>query len=739
MSFLQNLFANIFDIYPTDEFITSFVSNNTIDIDKILHHPLLKFSLTYAYIWNFVYKTYPTKKDFYEFLHHESFSYNNTPILDTTLLQLILNTFVPLKLGLIELIDIRKLITEFTSFVSCLDSNITEHLYEKWTYRYQVPVDTTTNIIVAYANLLKNFVEPVSNENITGYIDEFLNFTNDDAIYLNAYERTQYRLYRDNHFFVLHVNTSCIIVDIDMPSYLLTKLALLATTNKTSLVVILDIGVNIDYDPYYILHMDEEFYHVLPHIFTTFIYISDCQYPNIRSLSINTHKSIYYLYAHTFDDNIPKFALDKEYTKYIVTDLTVFKQIRVSIPVYVVLDFVSVPDDICLRGASNTIRLLVGDETFHANSTCFEGFEVTLVSNYDNNIFYDVVVDLYRQIDLRLVICGTVPISNKKINFIHHSVNGLYISKQQTVRDSIFSLTENIPVLRKMQNNAKLLNYVYSETTYDDFMRYHLTTEISNCILSYLNFVYVYFEKRLVEISDIRIHKKATNCVVCIDNRISSLSIFSILFSLSNLGVNWTCRLYTSEKSHPYYEKVLSRICDVVVYKMLDIHTFHIDIYNTLLKSESFWDTIEYEKCLIIQNDGILLRKGIDDFMDFDYVGAPWIDCETNTYIKQKINPQLVGNGGLSLRNVEAMRLICREHDDEKHTLFYNNICEIPEDVWITKYLVELNYKLPTHKRASYFSSEEILNMKSLGVHKLWAYQSPENVTMYLDGILTEK
>lgn len=66
--------------------------------------------------------------------------------------------------------------------------------------------------------------------------------------------------------------------------------------------------------------------------------------------------------------------------------------------------------------------------------------------------------------------------------------------------------------------------------------------------------------------------------------------------------------------------------------------------YNRLLLSRSFWeDLLQYKRVLIFQSDSEILRSGIEEFLSYDYVGAPW-----------KINFR-GGNGGLSIRNPAAM------------------------------------------------------------------------------------
>lgn len=52
---------------------------------------------------------------------------------------------------------------------------------------------------------------------------------------------------------------------------------------------------------------------------------------------------------------------------------------------------------------------------------------------------------------------------------------------------------------------------------------------------------------------------------------------------------------------------------------------------------------IETDFCLVIQHDGFIINPNLwtDEFLEYDYIGAPWIDNYVNR----------VGNGGFSLRS----------------------------------------------------------------------------------------
>jgi len=77
--------------------------------------------------------------------------------------------------------------------------------------------------------------------------------------------------------------------------------------------------------------------------------------------------------------------------------------------------------------------------------------------------------------------------------------------------------------------------------------------------------------------------------------------------------------------------------------------------YNELLTSRSFWrELLQYDRVLIFQQDSMLLRSGIEEFLEWDYVGAPW-----KAGAPWARSDRVGGNGGLSLRSPKACMDLC--------------------------------------------------------------------------------
>jgi hypothetical protein len=157
-----------------------------------------------------------------------------------------------------------------------------------------------------------------------------------------------------------------------------------------------------------------------------------------------------------------------------------------------------------------------------------------------------------------------------------------------------------------------------------------------------------------------------------------------------------------------------------------DFDNLNQNTYSQMLSSSYFWDFFVGEKILIYQEDSIIFKNNIDDFLHWDYIGAPWPEHQND-------NKNGVGNGGISLRSKSIMKKII-ETISIKDTVYnlstidYSTKCNLniyPEDVYFTKNIEDLNIGLLADRNsASMFSTETILNNNSFGGHNFWLCDS---------------
>ncbi len=110
---------------------------------------------------------------------------------------------------------------------------------------------------------------------------------------------------------------------------------------------------------------------------------------------------------------------------------------------------------------------------------------------------------------------------------------------------------------------------------------------------------------------------------------------------LQYLPANWLLEVYCADGNKAFIRQELIGLHynlhhGIVINTVMD--------YNKLFLSREFWEgMLAYKRVLIFQSDSEIFRSGIEEFLKYDYVGAPW-----------KLNFR-GGNGGLSIRNPAAM------------------------------------------------------------------------------------
>ena len=229
--------------------------------------------------------------------------------------------------------------------------------------------------------------------------------------------------------------------------------------------------------------------------------------------------------------------------------------------------------------------------------------------------------------------------------------------------------------------------------------------------------------------------------LVLVDNRANIFSVMAIMITLANLKPDvWDTHVVTRAAHVDWYKQRLP-FAHVSTDPRLEDEPFHIETYNVVLKDNAFWKQfIKYKRVLIVQDDGMIVRKGLEQkFIQYDYVGAPWIHNDMNQELILMNKGLLVGNGGLSLRNPTVMADICARFGKEAKKLFNDQLQPIPEDVFFSHCIaVKLGGKVatPSNYEASHFAIEQVYTARALGFHKFWNYMPLNVVEAFFDEVL---
>lgn len=181
---------------------------------------------------------------------------------------------------------------------------------------------------------------------------------------------------------------------------------------------------------------------------------------------------------------------------------------------------------------------------------------------------------------------------------------------------------------------------------------------------------------------------------------------------LDNLSDEWSIILFHGNKNIDYINKILDKMVqskrERITLINLKVDNLTISEYSKLFTQKSFYENIPTEIFLVFQTDTVICNKDLlDDYLDYDWVGAPWLPQES--FKDDILN---IGNGGLSLRRKTKMLEIIDKvdyHPKENEDLYFARGCK------------QVGCNIPELEKQKIFSNEHILTDDSFGVHKLYA------------------
>lgn len=185
----------------------------------------------------------------------------------------------------------------------------------------------------------------------------------------------------------------------------------------------------------------------------------------------------------------------------------------------------------------------------------------------------------------------------------------------------------------------------------------------------------------------------------------------------NNLSDDWQIIIFHGKNNIEFIKKIITKF-DKSRIKLININVENLTIneYNKLFYNKWLYNNIPTETFLVFQVDTLICpqyKHLINDFLNYDYVGAPW-DENMTTHIKNIYGGKdPVGNGGLSIRKKSKMLEVLN-----KHSIYHKNGFLINEDVFFSIHTTNK----PSLEEAKNFSIELVYNDKAFGVHKAYKY-----------------
>jgi hypothetical protein len=230
---------------------------------------------------------------------------------------------------------------------------------------------------------------------------------------------------------------------------------------------------------------------------------------------------------------------------------------------------------------------------------------------------------------------------------------------------------------------------------------------------------------RKIKLDDIDLGKK--NEAVLIEFRILPHLEFIVRNAILKLGNDFSHTIICGNTNYQFVKEFCKDISSKIKIIKLNVENMNINDYNNLLHNVDFWYLLTGNKILIHQEDSIIFKKNIADFLQYDYIGSPWKLADST------INSPSLGNGGFSVRTKSVMIEILSKKMDLTNYFINDDFTKyhcsglkldnVPEDYFFSKCLLLLkSYVLPTPVVASYFSTENVINMDSFAGHQFWNY-----------------
>jgi len=190
--------------------------------------------------------------------------------------------------------------------------------------------------------------------------------------------------------------------------------------------------------------------------------------------------------------------------------------------------------------------------------------------------------------------------------------------------------------------------------------------------------------------------------------------VYNFMWLLAPKG--YGLHIFCGTENRDFVEDICKDMNEVSFYT-LPYDNLSEPLYNMLLTNPQFYECIDGhpDHILIFQTDTILLKDNVDDYLEWDYIGAAW---------KHTLHSNRGMNGGLSLRNRNAMIKLLTENpllrmDNEDGHISYTNSDKL---------------HLPPLEKRLEFSVETVWKCECpTGFHATYKFQPEERIKECLE------
>ncbi|WP_187152515.1 DUF5672 family protein [Prochlorococcus marinus] len=228
---------------------------------------------------------------------------------------------------------------------------------------------------------------------------------------------------------------------------------------------------------------------------------------------------------------------------------------------------------------------------------------------------------------------------------------------------------------------------------------------------------------------------------IIVEDRPDKSIKFAIYNTLLMTRLEMKIILYTTSYSVGKMKEIFSNLTDWVTiielnYDKSNIKKINTEIYNKILKSTVFWESLPSRNILVFQTDALLIEPLEFSMFKYDYIGAPFAERKflstsfpeyrdknqngkVNRWVTQMFNKAVpipegvfIGNGGLSIRNRDVMIEICKNEDSVENE---------NEDIYFSRFISKYSKNIVPFEIAKRFSCE-CSYFESIGCHASYFY-----------------
>ena len=142
-----------------------------------------------------------------------------------------------------------------------------------------------------------------------------------------------------------------------------------------------------------------------------------------------------------------------------------------------------------------------------------------------------------------------------------------------------------------------------------------------------LDLWYDFFENTFNQLKDIQfigIPEESSLYAVYVDNKQHPYLEYVLRNVMYFLGPKWGLQIFVWPENKAFVKRIVKDWNYVHVTEVPE-ETYEGNPVDAVKRSTGFWDRVKGDKQLFFDIDTLLCNRNVDNFLGYDYIGAPWL------------------------------------------------------------------------------------------------------------------